>query len=51
VGDSPGSKADKAVQLKVPVLDEEGFAVLLSGGPDEATKVATIGDGETDGDE
>jgi DNA ligase (NAD+) len=48
VGDSPGSKHDKAVQLKVPVLDEEGFQVLLSDGPDEATKVATVG---SDGDE
>ncbi|MGH3759850.1 NAD-dependent DNA ligase LigA [Actinophytocola sp.] len=44
VGDSPGSKYDKAVQLKVPVLDEDGFRVLLAEGPDEATKVATIGD-------
>ena len=25
VGDSPGSKADKAEQLGVPVLDEDGF--------------------------
>ncbi|MGH3734610.1 MAG: NAD-dependent DNA ligase LigA [Micromonosporaceae bacterium] len=34
VGDSPGSKYDKAVQLKVPVLDEAGFRVLLEQGPD-----------------
>ena len=27
VGDNPGTKFDKAVQLKVPVLDEDGFAV------------------------
>ena len=33
VGDSPGSKYDKAVQLKVPVLDEDGFRVLLDRGP------------------
>ena len=26
VGDAPGSKYDKAVSLKVPVLDEDGFA-------------------------
>jgi DNA ligase (NAD+) len=36
VGDSPGSKYDKAVQLGVPVLDEEGFVVLLDSGPDAA---------------
>ncbi|GAA0989613.1 NAD-dependent DNA ligase LigA [Nocardiopsis tropica] len=29
VGDSPGSKYDKAVKLGVPVLDEQGFRVLL----------------------
>ena len=34
VGDSPGSKADRAEQLGVPVLDEDGFRVLLeTGGP------------------
>ena len=32
VGDSPGSKADKAEQLGVPVLDEAGFKVLLEQG-------------------
>jgi DNA ligase (NAD+) len=33
VGDSPGaSKYDKAVDLKVPILDEAGFAALLEGG-------------------
>ena len=36
VGDNPGSKYDKAMQLKVPVLDEDGFAVLLEQGPDAA---------------
>ena len=29
VGDSPGSKYDKAVSLKVPILDEDGFKMLL----------------------
>ncbi|CAM3656362.1 NAD-dependent DNA ligase LigA [Kibdelosporangium persicum] len=43
VGDSPGSKYDKAVQLKVPVLDEDGFRVLLDQGPEAATEIATIG--------
>ncbi|WP_149257901.1 NAD-dependent DNA ligase LigA [Actinomadura sp. K4S16] len=39
VGDSPGSKYDKAVKLGVPVLEEEGFRVLLSDGPDAAKNV------------
>ncbi|HEY0806192.1 MAG TPA: BRCT domain-containing protein, partial [Pseudonocardiaceae bacterium] len=52
IGESPGSKAEKAVQLKVPVLDENGFRVLLADGPDAARAVATIGDGtEVAGDE
>jgi DNA ligase (NAD+) len=33
VGDNAGSKADKAEQLGVPVLDEGGFQVLLEHGP------------------
>ncbi|HEX5561137.1 MAG TPA: NAD-dependent DNA ligase LigA [Nocardioidaceae bacterium] len=33
VGESPGTKADKAEQLGVPVLDEAGFTRLLAGGP------------------
>ncbi len=36
VGESPGAKHDKAVQLGVPVLDEDGFRALLAGGPDAA---------------
>jgi DNA ligase (NAD+) len=40
VGDNPGSKYDKAVQLKVPVLDEDGFAVLLDQGADAARDAA-----------
>jgi DNA ligase (NAD+) len=40
VGDAPGSKYDKAVQLKVPLLDETGFRVLLEQGPDAAAAVA-----------
>ncbi|MEU8849622.1 NAD-dependent DNA ligase LigA [Streptomyces sp. NPDC048564] len=40
VGDNPGSKYDKAMQLKVPVLNEDGFNVLLEQGPDEAAEVA-----------
>lgn len=34
VGDSPGSKATKAEELGVPILDEAGFVRLLEGGPD-----------------
>ncbi len=33
VGEAAGSKADKAEALGVPMLDEEGFAALLAGGP------------------
>jgi len=40
VGDAPGSKYDKAVSLKVPVLDEDGFRVLLDQGPEAAREVA-----------
>jgi DNA ligase (NAD+) len=40
VGDAPGSKYDKAVTLKVPVLDEAGFRVLLNDGPEAARAVA-----------
>ncbi|WP_432101807.1 NAD-dependent DNA ligase LigA [Streptomyces sp. bgisy091] len=40
VGDNPGSKYDKAMQLKVPVLDEDGFAVLLAQGPEAAREAA-----------
>ncbi|MAS53265.1 MAG: NAD-dependent DNA ligase LigA [Nocardioides sp.] len=33
VGESAGSKAEKAEQLGVPILDEAGFTVLLEQGP------------------
>jgi DNA ligase (NAD+) len=45
VGADPGSKYDKAVQVKAPILDDDGFRVLLEEGPDAARAVATIGDG------
>ncbi|MFK4089053.1 NAD-dependent DNA ligase LigA [Kribbella sp. NPDC020789] len=41
VGDSPGSKYDKAVQLGVPILDATGFQVLLDEGAEAAAAVAT----------
>ncbi len=43
-GDSPGSKYDKAIELGVPVLDEDGFRRLLENGPDAAPDGDT-GDG------
>jgi DNA ligase (NAD+) len=33
-GDAPGSKYDKAVELGVPILDEDGFRRLLEVGPE-----------------
>ncbi len=33
VGESPGSKAEKAEQLGVPILDEAAFTLLLESGP------------------
>jgi DNA ligase (NAD+) len=34
VGESPGTKAEQATQLGVPVLDEDQFTRLLAAGPD-----------------
>ncbi|MEV4391623.1 NAD-dependent DNA ligase LigA [Nonomuraea sp. NPDC049607] len=39
-GENAGSKYDKAVSLKVPILDEQGFEVLLTEGPEAAARVA-----------
>ena len=45
VGEAPGSKFDKAVELKVPVLrGADAFDVLLERGPDAALEVAIIGE-------
>jgi DNA ligase (NAD+) len=46
VGDAPGSKYDKALQLGVPVLDEDGFRVLLADGAEAARKVAQVEEGK-----
>ncbi|TDD44749.1 NAD-dependent DNA ligase LigA [Kribbella antibiotica] len=46
VGDSPGSKYDKAVQLGVPVLDAAGFRVLLDDGAEAAVAVASTQEAE-----
>lgn len=40
VGQEPGSKYDKAVSLNVPVLDENGFRILLDQGAEAAQAVA-----------
>ncbi|MBB5076930.1 NAD-dependent DNA ligase LigA [Nonomuraea endophytica] len=40
VGENAGSKYDKAVSLGVPILDEQGFGVLLEQGPEAAAGVA-----------
>jgi len=34
IGENAGSKADKAEELGLTILDEEGFVALLAGGPD-----------------
>nr|MDT0663064.1 NAD-dependent DNA ligase LigA [Micromonospora sp. DSM 115978] len=44
IGENPGSKAEKAATLKVPVLDEAGFEVLLAQGPDAARATAARDD-------
>src|SRR5699024_8733750 len=45
-GDAPGSKHDKALELGVPVLDEQGFHVLLEQGPEaaESERVNPVGE-------
>ncbi|MDT7609613.1 MAG: ligase [Pseudonocardiales bacterium] len=40
VGEAPGTKHEKALELGVPVLDEAGFTVLLQQGPDVARELA-----------
>jgi DNA ligase (NAD+) len=44
VGDNPGSKAAKAEELGLTILDEAGFVELLANGP-------ATGDGDADGAE
>ncbi len=41
-GENPASKYEKAVALKVPILDDDGFALLLADGVAAATVVATV---------
>ncbi|MEU8899526.1 NAD-dependent DNA ligase LigA [Nocardia sp. NPDC048505] len=40
IGDAPGSKAAKAEELGVPILDEDGFRTLLAEGPEAVTPAA-----------
>jgi DNA ligase (NAD+) len=40
IGENAGSKATKAEELGRPILDREGFMVLLEKGPEAAAKVA-----------
>ena len=42
VGESPGSKYDKAVSLGIPILRSEGFDVLLNQGVDKARGYTVI---------
>ena len=51
VGESPGSKHDKALELGVPVLDEEGFTLLLTEGPDAVRPPDKTEDAETENPE
>ncbi|HSO05585.1 MAG TPA: helix-hairpin-helix domain-containing protein, partial [Candidatus Limnocylindrales bacterium] len=43
VGENAGSKADKAIALARPMLDADGFTVLLERGPEAAAQVARVG--------
>ncbi|WP_113700093.1 NAD-dependent DNA ligase LigA [Nonomuraea lactucae] len=45
VGENAGSKYDKAVSLGIPILDEQGFEVLLKDGPEAASAVAVTPEG------
>jgi DNA ligase (NAD+) len=40
VGENAGTKADKATDLGVAILDEDGFTALLTDGPEAAEALA-----------
>jgi DNA ligase (NAD+) len=46
VGDNPGSKADKAAELGVPILDEDGFRTLIESGPAAVVDLPPLQSGE-----
>jgi DNA ligase (NAD+) len=48
IGDSPGSKAAKAEELGVPILDEDGFRKLLEQGPAGVTPETAAEDAEAE---
>jgi DNA ligase (NAD+) len=41
VGENAGTKAEKAEQLGLPILDEAGFRALLEAGPPSSRNTAT----------
>ncbi|MCU1434800.1 MAG: ligase LigA [Pseudarthrobacter sp.] len=47
-GDNAGTKLDKAEQLGIPVLDEDGFRELLANGPAAASDAAGASDDESE---
>ncbi|MFE7741959.1 NAD-dependent DNA ligase LigA [Nocardia sp. NPDC057455] len=48
IGDAPGSKAVKAEELGVPILDEDGFRRLLEGGPEAVAPETAAEDAEAE---
>jgi DNA ligase (NAD+) len=48
-GDNAGTKRDKAEQLGVPILDEDGFRQLLANGPAVTDDVAVADEAGADG--
>jgi DNA ligase (NAD+) len=44
IGENAGTKADRAIALARPILDADGFAVLLEHGPQAAAGIARTGD-------
>ncbi|MFD6389705.1 NAD-dependent DNA ligase LigA [Nocardia sp. NPDC060259] len=46
IGEAPGSKAAKAEELGVPILDEDGFRLLLEGGPAAVSPAPESAEGE-----
>lgn len=45
VGDAPGTKAAKAEELGIPILDEDGFRLLLASGPDAVAAASDSSEG------